>query len=62
MSNEEVENFVAKSFSEYFKSIKEEQNLWKVAKSLYIFVTTPDEVKTYVQLSSSDDCIRHYNV
>ena len=57
-----MENFVAKSFSEYFKSIKEKQNLRKVAKSLYIFVTTPDEVETYVQLSSSDNCIHHYNV
>ena len=45
--------FVAITFSEYFKftkerlysKLKEEQNLRKVAKSLYIFVTTPDEVE-----------------
>ena len=31
--------------SEYFKSIREEQNLRKVAKSLYLFLITPNEVK-----------------
>ena len=50
LTNEEVKYFVAISFSE---SIKEGQNLRKVAKSLYIFLTTTDEV----QSSSSDNCI-----
>ena len=31
--DEEVKNFVAINFIEYFKSIREEQNLGKVAKS-----------------------------
>ena len=44
-----MKNFVAINFSEYFKSTREEQNLGKVAKSLYIFLTTPDEVEKYVQ-------------
>ena len=45
LTDEEVKDFVAINFSEYFKSIKEEQNIRKVAKQLYIFLTTPDEVK-----------------
>ena len=32
LTDEEVKNFVAINFSEYFKSIKEEQNIRKVAK------------------------------
>ena len=39
-----------------------EQNLRKVAKSLYIFLTTPDEVEKYVQPVSFGNCIQHYNV
>ena len=58
----EVKDFVVINFGEYFKSIRDEQNLRKVAKSLYIFLTTPDEVEKYVQLNSSDNCIHHYNV
>ena len=62
MTNEEVEDFVAIQFSEYFKSIREEQNLRKVAKSLYIFLGTTDEVEKYVLSNSSDNCIHRYNV
>ena len=40
----EVEYFVAINSSQYFKSIREGKNLRKVAKSFYIFLTTPDEV------------------
>ena len=53
------------NFSEYFKSIREEQNLRKVAKLLYIFLARPDEVENYVeikQLNSSDNCRARYNV
>ena len=32
LTDEEVKDFVAINFSEYFKSIKEEQNIRKVAK------------------------------
>ena len=55
MTDEEVKDFVSITFS---KSIWEEQNLRKVAKSLYIFLPTPDEVK----LNSSNNCIHRYNV
>ena len=40
--NEEVKDFVDINYCGYFKSIREERNLRKVAKSLYIFLTTPD--------------------
>ena len=51
-------DFVAINFSKYFKSIEEEQNIRKVAKSLDFFLTTPDKV----QSNSSDNFIHHYNV
>ena len=62
LTDEEVKDFVATNFSEYFKSIREEQNLTKVAKLLYIFLTTSDEVEKYVQSNSSDNCIHLYNI
>ena len=62
LTDEEVNDFVAINFREYFKSIREEQNLRKVAKSLYIFLTTPDEAEKYVQSNSYDNCMHHYNV
>ena len=62
LTEEEVKDFVATNFSKYFKSIKEEQNLRKVAKSLYIFLTKSDKVEKYVQSNSSDNCIFHYKV
>ena len=43
LTDEEVKDFVAINFSEYFKSIREEQTLRKFGKSLYVFLTTPDE-------------------
>ena len=56
LTAEEVKDFVVKNFSKYFKSTKEklysklneDQNLRKVVKWLYIFLTTPDEVEKYV--------------
>ena len=62
LTDEKVEDFVARNFSEYFKSIREEQNLRKVAKLLYIFLTTPDDVEKYVQSNFSDNCMHYYNV
>ena len=38
LTDEEVRDFVAKNFSEYFKSIREEQNLRKVVKS-FLFLS-----------------------
>ena len=43
LNDEEVQDFVVKNFGE---SIREEQNLKKVAKSLFIFPTTTDEVQS----------------
>ena len=52
LTDKKVKDFAAINFSE---SIREEQNLRKVAKSLYFFLTTPDEV----QSNSSDNYICH---
>ena len=57
LTDEEVKDFVAINFSEYFKFIREEQNLRKVPKSFYIFITTPDDM----QSNSSDNCIHGYD-
>ena len=62
LTDEEVKDCVAINFSEYFKSIREEQNHRKVPKLLYIFLKTPSEVEKYVQSNPSDNCIHHYNV
>ena len=62
LTDEKVKDFVAINFSEYFKSIRENQNLRKAAESLYIFLTTPDKVEKYVQSNSPDNCIYCYNV
>ena len=45
LTDKKVKDFVAINFSEYFKFIKEKQNIREVAKLLYIFLTTPDEVE-----------------
>ena len=50
-----MKDYVAINFSE---SIKEDENLKKVIKSLDFFLATPDEI----QSNSSDNYIRHYNV
>ena len=58
--DEKVKGFVVINFSEYFKSIGEEQIFRKVIKSLDIFLTTLDEVEKYLQSSSSVKCIQNY--
>ena len=48
----------------YFK-ISEEQNLRKVTESLYIFLTSPDEVEKYAELmqsNSSDKYVYRFNI
>ena len=48
-----------------FSKLKQEQNLRNVAKSFYIFLTTPDEVEKYAKMiesNSSDKCVHHYIV
>ena len=62
LTDEEVKDFVAINFSKYFKSIREKQILTNIAKLLYIFLTTPDEVENYVQSNSSENCIHDCNV
>ena len=47
-----------------FSKLCEEENIRKVAESLYIFLTTPDEVEKYVEIiqsNSSDSCVHHCN-
>ena len=56
-----MEDFIAINFSGYFKPISQEQHFRKVAKSLYIFLATPDGLEKHVQSNSSDNCINHYN-
>ena len=47
-TDKEVVDFIAINFREYFKSLREEKNLRKVAKLVYISLTTPDKVIKYV--------------
>ena len=68
LTNDEVKDFVAINFSEYFTStrkkmyskLSEEQNLRKVAESLYIFLTTPDEVEKYVEIMQSNSSFESF--
>ena len=62
LTDEEGKEFVTINLSEYFKSMKEEQNIWKLAKLLHIFLATPDKVEKHVQPNSSDNCMHRYNV
>ena len=65
LTDKKLKDFVAICFSEYLKSIREENTFRKVAKLLYIFLTIPYEVEKYVdmmQSNSSDDCTHRYNV
>ena len=62
LPGEKVKHFVAINFSKYFRSVREEQNLIKVAKSLDIFLTTTEKIEKNLQSNSSDDCVHHYNV
>ena len=62
LTDEDVEDFVAINFSEYFKSTRkklyskliEEQNLRKVAELLYIFLATPYEVEKFGKIMQSN--------
>ena len=64
----EVKDFSLVNLGEYFKSTRAklyskllaEQNIRKVVQSLYIFLTTPDEVEKYVEMmqsNSSNNCV-----
>ena len=62
LAEEEVKDFAAIIFTEYFKTIKEEQYLRKVAKLLDIYLATPHEVEKYAQSNSFDNCVPNYVV
>ena len=62
LSDKEVKDFAAINFREYFKLIRGNKNLRKVAKLLHIFLTTPNEVENYLQSTFSDNCRDCYNV
>ena len=55
---DEVKDIVAINFSKQFKSTKEklhsklneQQNLRRVAKSIYVILAKPDEVEKYAQI------------
>ena len=53
---------MVKNLNEYFKSISDKQNLRKASKSLYISLKTPVEVEHYMQSTSPDSYIHHYNI
>ena len=66
LANDKVNDLYFKSTREklHFK-LNEEQNLRKVVKLLYIFLTTPDEREKYpkmMQSNSSDNCVHYYNM
>ena len=54
LTHEEVKDFLVideKLIREkLFSKLNEEQNFRNVVKMFYIFVTTPDEVETYVEI------------
>ena len=74
LTDDEVKYFVAIQFSEYFKSTKEklysklneEQNLRKVAESLYISLNDTWWSRKIclddMQSNSSDNCVHGYNI
>ena len=45
LTDKEMKDFVALNFSESYKSKREIENVRKVAKLLYIFLTAPDKVE-----------------
>ena len=57
-ADEEAKDFVSKNFNE---TIKKEENLRKVAKSLYIFLTTPDNCVHYHNVEILNLLIQNYN-
>ena len=61
LTDDEVKDFIAINFSEYFKSITKEPNRTKVDKLLYFSLKTPDKVEKHVQSNSSDNYIHHHN-
>ena len=73
LADNKVKDFVVKNLGEYFISTKEklyskiceEQNIRKIAESLYIFLTKPDEVEKFANMmwsNISDNCEHHYNI
>ena len=71
LTDDEVKDFVAINFSEYFKptseklysKLSEEQNLRIISESRYVFLLTPNEVEKYVEMMQSNffySCVYYY--
>ena len=64
LTDDDVKDFKSAREKLYSK-LNEEQNLRKVDKLLYIFLTTPYEVENrakMVQSNSFDNCVHCYNI
>ena len=60
LTNDEMRDFVAINFSEYFKSTRE-----KPQNHILVFPTAPDEVEKFAKImesNSSDNCEYRYNI
>ena len=53
-TDEEVKDFLAIN--------KRRKNLRKIPKSLYIFLTTSDELEKYAQSNSFNNCVHYYDI
>ena len=73
LTDDKLKDSVVINFFEYFKPMKEKlcsklskkQNIRKTVESLFIFLTTLNEIKKYVEvmeLSSSDNCVCHFTI
>ena len=62
LTDEEVKYFIAINFSEYFKSISEEQNVRKIARSRDIFLITSDDVEKYVPSNFYDKILIRFSI
>ena len=71
LTDDEVKDFAAINFGEYFKPISEklysklsgEQNLRIISESRYVFLLTPNEVEKYVEMMQSNsfyNCVYYY--
>ena len=68
LSDDEMKDFVAIYFSEYFKYVREklysklseEQNLRKFFESPYIILTTPDKVEKHIETMQSNSSDNWY--
>ena len=56
-------NIFSKSTREkLYSKLSEKQNLRKVAKLFYVFLTTLEKVENYMQWNTSDNCVHYYDI